>query len=274
MEFRIRLNAWTIDPFGVRNALWSAIINATNSPVPLAAVVDQYSGNISQAYNPFSSGAPIVFAPLIMNDYYGWNTSVNIQNLSASQATVTVTYYRINGTVALTHVIGNLPGYASISLYSPNEGLPDTDPNRPGNNFIGSAKITTGSASLAVVVNQSTSSRSQSYSGIISCSDYVVIPDLYNHYGSIDWVSSVNVMNLGSSPTNAKLMFGNQSFTPAQIAVNGSVSIYVPTFWGWTSLRGPALVRTNNGQPIGVIVNSSKSTQTNDLARSYNGICR
>ena len=205
-----------------------------------------------------------------MNFYYGWHTSINIQNASGSAATITIYYFNPNGTLARTPRTDTIPAFASRSYYSPSEGLPSP-------NFIGSAKITS-NRNVVVATNQSTYItniyRGSSYNGTFSGSAYLVVPNLLNHWGAEDWVSRVNVRNLGTLATNVYISFDNATPSPWYINVNGSKSVYIPDYWGTNGIIGPALVWTDNWQPISVVVNQSSATLTTDYTHSYNGFNR
>ncbi len=249
---------------GKYNELYAARITSSQ---PLAGTVYQFNNdNVYEAYNLFSSGSTTAYVPLIMNKYWKWNTSINVQNTSNAIATVTIRYYNASGSLKKTFS-EDIPPYESRSYYSPNEGLPFT---------IGSAKVTSTRA-VAVVVNQSrdtSPNRGLSYNGVQSGSAEIVIPDLLNYDGpSEDWVSSVNVRNVGTSGTYVTLTFEEQ-FQRVWIRKNGFYSFYVPGGWGTTSLRGPATVTTSNGQPIAVIVNHSHQDDVTDQAWSFNATNR
>ena len=246
---------------GAANMLYSARVTSSQ---PLASHVrQQNAAGVYLTYDSLSNGSTTVHAPLIMNNYYGWDTSVNVQNASASTASITVNYYNPNGSVAKTRT-DSLPAYATHSYYSPNEGL--------ANGFIGTARITSNQP-VAVVVNQSaphgsSAVKGMSYSGTASGTTVAVIPDLMNYWGSESWVSSVNVQNLGPASTVATLTYAGQSYNSPVIPSNGFHSFYVPNYAGTTSRRGWATVSAS--QPIAVVVNHSSSNQPNvDLAFSY-----
>ena len=246
---------------GAANTLYSARVTSSQ---PLAAHVRQQNASgVYLTYNSLSSGSTTVHAPLIMNNYYGWDTSVNVQNTGASTASITVYYYNPNGSVAKTRT-DSIPAYSTHSYYSPSEEL--------ANGFIGTARITS-NRPVAVVVNQSAphgnpAVKGMSYSGAANGSTTVVIPDLMNYWGSESWVSSVNVRNPGSASTVATLTYSGQSYNSPTIQPNGFHSFYVPNYVGTTSRRGWATVSA--GQPVAVVANHSSSNQTNvDLAFSY-----
>ena len=265
---RLRTTYWG----GEQNTLYSARIV---SDQPLAAVVFQQNVDytVYLAYNCLSAGASPVYAPLIMNNYYGWDTSINVQNTSSYVASVTIEYYEQDGTLVASYDNRSIPPYASRSYYSPSEeGLPD--------DFIGTARITSNQP-VAVIVNQSSphggsQTRGMSYNGTSTGSTYVALPDVLNYYGSENekWVSSVNVQNLSTIyPTDVTLRYQG-SYVTERINPRGFVSFYVPYYWGMDSLRGPATV-SSDSQPVAVVVNHSSITYpTVDLARSYNGYNR
>ena len=263
---RLRTTYWG----GEQNTLYSARIV---SDQPLAAVVFQQNVDytVYLAYNCLSAGASPVYAPLIMNNYYGWDTSINVQNTSSYVASVTIEYYEQDGTLVASYDNRSIPPYASRSYYSPSEeGLPD--------DFIGTARITSNQP-VAVIVNQSSphggsQTRGMSYNGTSTGSTYVALPDVLNYYGSEKWVSSVNVRNLSSCPDYVTLSYQGLDVTRL-IYGKCLISFYVPDYWGMDSLRGPATVVSSYGAPVAVVVNHASVDQTEvDLARSYNGCNR
>jgi hypothetical protein len=250
---------------GAEDELYAAHITADQ---PLAAIVRQYGGSVNETYNCSASGGTVIHAPLIMNDYYGWDTSVNVQNTTNGWVYVTRQYYDSNGQPAGGNSQWIRP-YSSHSYYSPDEGLPS--------DFIGTARISAPEP-VVVVVNQSTPhggapQRGMSYSGTLSGSRFVMLPNLVNYHRGPQWVSSVNVLNLGSSSTVATLAFAQDSRNSPSIPSGGFFSFYTPNYWGTASLQGPATVSAT--QPLAVVVNHSGLNYTwLDLARSYMGVHR
>jgi hypothetical protein len=251
---------------GATNMLYSARITSSQ---PLAAIVRQRReqngvSKVFMSYNCVSSGSTTVHAPLIMNNYSSWDTSMTVQNTSASSASITMYYYNSSGSVVKTST-DSIPAYSSHAYYTPNQGLAD--------GFIGTARVTSNKP-VVVVVNQSaphgsTPKRGLSYNGTSGGSTLVVIPDLMNYWGTQNWVSSVNVKNLSSTTsTVATLTYGGQSYNSPTIQPNGSKTFYVPNYAGGTSRRGWATVSAS--QPVAVVVNHSGFEQPNvDLAFSY-----
>jgi murein DD-endopeptidase MepM/ murein hydrolase activator NlpD len=267
-----RNTSWGFDYPGLPNTLYSAKIVAN---VPISAVVRQYriTEDVSETYNAFSEGATDFTLPLIMVNYYYWETSVNIQNISDSPATVTLRYYDHNGSQPLPSYytkIFTIPAHGVVSRYSPLEFPPD-------HSMIGSAKITS-TQPVVAVVNQSYNrsgfpNRGLSYSGAIHGCRNIMIPDIVNYIGTDFWVSSVNVRNMGSTSTGVTLSIAgiNQYVT---INGNGFRSFYIPQVLPpYAPYHGPATV-TSDSQNISVVVNQSSTyADRGDLARSYTAFC-
>ncbi|ACZ39395.1 hypothetical protein [Sphaerobacter thermophilus] len=96
--------------------------------------------------DPINSPA-LKFGPLVFRDYNGWNTGINIANLSSDNNRVTVTYYNYAGNVVHAETV-NIPPRAMEYIYTMatgSEGLAERQ--------ITSARIE-GSAPLAVAVDE------------------------------------------------------------------------------------------------------------------------
>lgn len=261
-------------PYAQQNKLYSAMID-TYEDKPLAVVVKQQNstGTSIQTYNAFTSGSTETYAPIIMNNYYGWVTSVNVQNLDSHLNNITIVYYGDpENPIVKNH---SIPGYASASYYSPAQGL---------NFTVGSAVITS-AYPVAVVVNQSTSTspvRSCSYSASQRGSDYVLLPDIVHNRdfgGDQNWVSSVNLQNVGdeSEVYHIKLRTASGSvrvYYLVEIQPGGWFSLYIPNVVGPTSWRGHGEVWSIGGEPVVVVVNQSASIANGDMSRSYQGVNR
>ncbi|MBX6723009.1 MAG: hypothetical protein IRY92_07220, partial [Dactylosporangium sp.] len=87
------------------------------------------------------------FGPLVFRDYNGWNTGINIANLSSETNRVTVTYYNYAGNVVASDTV-TIPARAMEYVYTPatgNFGI--------GENQITSARIE-GTQPLAAAVDE------------------------------------------------------------------------------------------------------------------------
>jgi hypothetical protein len=128
----------------------SALIQGSNQ---LAVIVNttKYLFGVANGYKAFpaGSGSTKVVAPLVFNQYspnnsMGWVTGIQVQNLGASNATVTMTFTPTNGTGSYTKSKDVAAG-ASTTFY-----LPDYSDIPAG--LYGSAVIT-GTQNIIAVVN-------------------------------------------------------------------------------------------------------------------------
>ena len=105
--------------------------------------------NYFESYNGFAAASATARAtcPTIMNNYYGWNTFLTIQNVGSSSATVTITY-KDGSTTVDTKTI-TLPANGVDGYYTPAT-------NVPANGRVHSATVqgSTGSQIVAMVNQQ------------------------------------------------------------------------------------------------------------------------
>jgi hypothetical protein len=151
-------------------------------------------------YNGFVSGTTLAYAPSLVNDYYGFVSSLTVQNVDTSDADVLVTYS--NG---VTESVTLAPR-TSEEYYQPdNPGLPSGDVDG-----IFSAKIeSTNGAAIVAVVNQEDKGKGSlaSYNAPSTASASINCPvTMKAFYG---WFSAVTVQNVGTSPTNVTLTFAS-----------------------------------------------------------------
>ena len=85
---------------------------------------DQNLGSPFEFLNPM-----LKFGPLVFRDYNGWNTGINIANLSSSDNKVTVTYYNYAGNVVASDTV-TIPPRAMEYVYTPATGNFGIGPNQ------------------------------------------------------------------------------------------------------------------------------------------------
>jgi hypothetical protein len=250
----------------VKNQFYSARIIGTGGDI--AAVVNIYGkgGAADQlySYNPFASGSTLAYAPVILNSYYGYNTSLVIQNLGTNPADVTVSYS--DGTVKTTTIA---PG-AADSRYTPSEGL------APG--LYGVKVESTNSEPIVVLVNESTNkNRAASYEGFAAGSATVRTPIVMRRY--YKWNSSITCQNVGSSPTTMDIEYGGiaGTTTSPSIPVNGIHLFYQPADPLLTSDNWIGSATITSAEPIVCVVNQDQNeapqvNQLMDQLYAYDGI--
>lgn len=224
-----------------------------------ASAVQLYS------YTPFSGGSTVAYVPQIMKNYYGYVTSLNVQNLSASSTVVTVTYG--TGLSRSSTVNGN----STWVLYTPNEtGLP--------NGTLTSAKIQSSGAPIVALVNeQNSAQRAASYTGFASGTTTVRTPIIMKRY--YNYNTSVACQNIGSASTNITINYSNGASSSANnVLQNGMALFYQPNEVGIANgFNGSATITSSGGVPIVCVVNEDQNeapygTQNMDQLFAYEGL--
>jgi hypothetical protein len=139
----------------------SAVITCSNGQ-PLAAVVHtfwhQAVDNAASSFTAIPAGATDLYIPYAPRVVTGgvWNESskIAIQNLSADAASITMTYYKLDGTqaLALTDTIpGNSGDAYSTRFGSDTHSKPASDFNALGANYTGGVHIHSTKPIVAVV---------------------------------------------------------------------------------------------------------------------------
>jgi hypothetical protein len=130
------------------NTLYGATVTSTNGE-PIVVLVNQSNGyNRAASYNGFAAGGSEVRAPIVMKDYYGFDSSVTCQNVGAADTVLTITYAGITGSTASPSI-----GTGETALfYQPADPLLATAPA----DWISSATITSSGSDFVCVVNQDT----------------------------------------------------------------------------------------------------------------------
>lgn len=74
------------------NKVYTALVESTNSQ-PIVVVVNESDvSNKAATYDGLIDGATKVSIPLVMKDYYGYDTDVNCMNVGSGSTNVTITY--------------------------------------------------------------------------------------------------------------------------------------------------------------------------------------
>lgn len=245
------------------NQFYSAKITGTGD---VAAIVNIYGkGSFEDqlySYNPFASGSTTAYAPVIMDNYYGYNTSLVIQNMGSSSANVTIEYS--DGTTKNTTIA---PG-AADSRYTPGEGL--------STSLVG-AKVSSTGQPIVLLVNESTDkNRAASYTGFAEGSTTVQAPIVMRRY--YNYNTSVTCQNIGTSATTMSISYGgiSGSTSSGSVGVNETALFYQP---GDPLLSddfiGSATITAS--EPIVCVVNEDQNeppqvNQIMDQLFAYNGI--
>jgi len=254
----------------VDNQFYSAKIIGTGN---IAAIVNIYGKGPNEgtlfSYNAFSAGSTTAYAPVIMNNYYGYTTALVVQNMGTTTANVTVTYSDPGTASDWTGTIA--PG-AAMSFYSGDPAF-----NIPSGQLLG-AKVTSDQP-VAVIVNEQTIyNRAGTYNGFAAGSTTARAPVVMNSY--YNWNSSVTCQNVGTAPATMHISYAGVAgtFEPEggnPIPVDGVGLFYQPAHITTPNWIGSATITSD--QPIVCVVNQDQnmppqSTQVMDQLYVYNGI--
>jgi hypothetical protein len=247
------------------NVIYSGKIT-TSAGGQVGAIVNYHGGVQLYSYNAFSSGSAIAYAPAIMNNFYGFNTSLTVQNIGTNAADVTVAYG-----VTGHDWTGTIQPNSSKELYTPNSGLPT------GTNT--GVKVSTATEPLVVLVNESSSNqKAASYSGFGSGGSVVKTPIVYKRY--YNYNTSITCQNLGVAPTQMKLEYGGVATTKTSDPVDpGKTQLFYQPDDAFipNGFNGSATITSLAGEPIVCVVNESinegaLANQTRDSLYAYEGI--
>jgi hypothetical protein len=252
------------------NQFYSAKISGTGNIAPIVNIYGLGAfDNQLYSYNAFTAGSLTASAPVIMSNYYGYNTALVVQNIGATNAAVTVEYtngYSKDYTIA--------PG-AAESIYTPGETaagfLPDV---------LYGATVTS-DQDVVVLVNESNGfNRAASWNGFAGGSTEVRAPIVMKRYYGYN--SSVTCQNVGTAATDMTITYATGASGPTTftgIAPGATQLFYQPT--------DPALAAAppnyissatiTADQPIVCVVNQdinegSGATVIQDQLYAYNGI--
>jgi len=219
----------------------SAIVSADQ---PIAAVDNQYNqAGFLQTYNAFLMGAMDWGVTALYNGYYGWASSLDIQNVSDMTTTVTISFS--DGDTPYECELA--PG-AKCQPYMPNVKTMPTD--------LFAASVSA-DQNVVVVLNSAngTASLAQSSNAVSAGGMDASIPAAYNGY--YGWNSSWACVNLGGVATDLEISYdGFGSYTATDLAAGDSLEVYVPN-----DVEGPTL-----GNRSAVMVHSTAAP----IACTYN----
>ena len=240
----------------------AAVITATGGNV--VAVVNQNNvGALQQqtyeGFSPSSAGTEL-FVPVLMRNFYGFNTSVQVQNVGAGSTDVTIHYS--NGTSKTE----TLPTNGSSYLFT--QGNDTALPS----GWIGSARITSTSEDIVAVANQQNvgTGKASSYNAFASTATGFVGPNVMkNFYG---FNTAVQVQNVGSTTTcTATFSNGTSQTSPSLAQYETHLFTQANNADLGTSFIGSVSLSCG-GQPFVAIVNQEGPSGMGDNSMSYNAI--
>ena len=257
-----KLSAIAALPTG-SSGLFAAKITSSQ---PLAGIANIWSptkfGEMSQ-YNAFVDGAVTAFVPALYKNYYGFVSSLTVQNLDATEQTITVTYS--DGTTDTVVVAAN----AAVEFYQPSNA------DLPSGNAAGvfSAKVTTTGTKIVALTNveDKTKGSLASYNGVSSPTDSVLCPVVMKEY--YNWFTAETVQNVGTIATDITVTYANgitRTFT--NVAAGSTVNVIELTSAGSALANGSSLAASftsSNAQPLVVVVQENSNTRYSATPGDY-----
>lgn len=230
------------------NVPYSAKITGTGALAVESNIYGQGAAvNQLYSYVPFTSGSTVAYAPVIMNNYYGYLTALTVQNIGAASANVTVTY----GTGQVQNQ--SIAKDSSYVFYTPNAGLP--------NGTLTSAKIVSTQNIVALVNEQNSYGRAASYTAFASGSTKVSVPIVMKRY--YNYNTSITCQNVGVSSTNMTILYSNAATaTLSSIPTNGTALFYQPNEAGLPNGFNGSATITSSSQPIVCVTNEDQNEGT------------
>jgi hypothetical protein len=266
---------FTIDP----NGTWSKYQGAEtgledgfngsvviSSDKPVAAIVNQKTTGgqeRSGSYSGESAGSTISYAPIIMKEFYGFDTEISIQNASAGPVDVTVSYYDQAGnlvTGAEDECLGLATGAACRVNQSDNATLPTK--------FNGSGSVSA-TGPVVVVINQNGPNKQNTYNGFPSGGQTLSAPIVMFEF--YKFKTAIQVQNVGGAQTRVRATYSDGIVvTSGYVQPNSSTSFYSWTEGHAPNFNGSVTITSLDGQDLVAMVN-----QTNDIQSSaYNAFAQ
>lgn len=260
--------------------VFSAIVT---SDQPIAATVIEENTDIMFAYSGFSAGTTDPVFPLINANNAGYQTGVTIQNAGNTDSQVTVSYTPSIAGTACTETQTIPMGESKTFALNAFAGapLPGMTTNCVGGaRFVGSAQVTTNSASqpLVGIINQlKIGVNGEAYGSFdaSSATAKVVLPLIMDRNGNAAngvYFTSINLMNVGGAQTTVNCVFTNTTYSFSKTLQPGE---------GYPDLQngkiadkyvGAATCTAGSGGQIVAVVNELGSLSSADQLLVYEGI--
>ena len=258
-------------PLGDEDGLLSARVTSDKKLAAIANIwTSAYHGELSD-YNAYVSGSTsVVYAPALYNAYYGFVSSLTVQNVDTVDAEIEVTYSN---------------GETETKTLSPNQAFEYYQPHNaalPSGNTDGvfSAQIKSlNNAEIVVLVNIENKNKGllASYNGPSTATTSINVPVVLKSF--YQWFSAQTVQNVGTNPTDITITYATgETATFENIPANGTVNIIELDYYNSVLPDGSSVsaVIESSGEPIVAVVQENSNyrySQTpGDYLLAYTGI--
>ncbi len=240
-------------PSGNQNGLFAAKVTSNRKIGGIANIWTSAKFGEYSSYNGFTSGTDNIYVPALYNSYYGFVSSLTVQNIGTSSTSVKVTYS--NG----VYEEFNLNPGLSKELYTPNNS------NLPFGNTNGvfSAKIeaSPGGQIVAIVnVEDKTKGSLASYNGSALVGTKIGCPVVLKSF--YKWFSAETVQNVGSNQTNITVKYASgQTRVFNNVPPNGTINVIELAGAGSVlpDVSSVAATFESSGEPLLVVVQENSN---------------
>jgi len=214
-----------------QNQVGSATFECTTSNCRLVGVVNITAGSgIGTAnYVTYSTGSQVAYAPVVLNDYFDFNSSINIQNNGTAGAIDVEIEFSDGTKVKVTDTTNDGKGTTlgegqAWSVFLPNvNGLSEGDAN---GDLAATVSILTPEAGDSIVVLANTSRSVDkafaSYNGVIGGASKVYGPASNAlAFGAFKFFTSVTCQNLTNTSTDLRYTFNGVNTNAGNSTVSG-----------------------------------------------------
>ncbi len=224
----------------------------------LAGMANNMTSGVLQTYNAFSTsdGGSTLYAPALFNDYYGYVSSIQVQNIGSVSTDITVTYS--DGIVKTATAVGS--NQAAL-FYQPSEGH--------ASGWAGSATVASSASDVVAVVAQKSSVKASNYNAASGGTAQIVAPALFKSFYGYD--TALTVMNVGSVATDVSVSYSDGLSASATNVQPGDSAQFFQFLEGHASGWSGSATVTSSAAPVMGIVNEENIAKTDgDWQYSYN----
>jgi len=259
---------WSISELGT-SFTGSMVVSSNVSVIAVSNQVNEYSAGNS--YSGAEHGATSLFAPSIHANDWGWWAEIFVQNTTADDATVQVSFVPSNYGNAYTTPEVTIPAYSS-------KGFSTEDYASQLGQFVGAATITctNGKEIVGVVEEWNTGAGylTIAHNTIPSGEGGYNVYFPSQHNNNWGWYAYNFVQNPSSTDADVVVRFSGQSPVNRTVPANGSLVIATWEYLGTLDYVGSLEVECTNCEANGIkltgITNEINTEGGNNYAISYN----
>ena len=238
----------------------SAKVTSASNLAGMANNMTSSEPAVLQTYNAFaaSDGGTTLYAPALFNDFYGYVSSIQVQNVGSVATNITVTYS--DGEVETENGVG--PNQAAL-FYQPTEGH--------ASGWTGSATVTSSAADVVAVVAQLLPGvKASNYNAVSSGATTIVAPALSKAFYGYD--TALTVMNVGTAATNISVSYSDGVSASATNVQPGDSA----QFFNWleaghaSGWSGSGTITSTAAPVMGIVNQENRAKSDGDWQYSYN----